>query len=79
MQLWIRRSQTYGNGAVIHFDTVTSTWMQDTNLMSGRMMVVVPVAVVIIGSAVMSSGSPLSLSEQDKKRRYYKTLISQNM
>jgi hypothetical protein len=41
--------------------------MQDTNLMSGRMMVVVPVAVVIIGSAVMSSGSPLSLSEQDKK------------
>jgi hypothetical protein len=41
--------------------------MQDTNLISGRMMVVVPVAVVIIGSAVMSSGSPLSLSEQDKK------------
>jgi hypothetical protein len=31
------------------------------------MMVVVPVAVVIIGSAVISSGSPLSLSEQDKK------------
>jgi hypothetical protein len=52
--------------------------MEDTNLISGRMMVVVPVAVVIIGSAVMSSGSPLSLSEQDKKRRYFKPRIIQN-
>jgi hypothetical protein len=42
--------------------------MEDTNLISGRMMVVVPVAVVIIGSAVISSGSPLSLSEQDKRQ-----------
>ncbi len=52
--------------------------MQDTNLISGRMMVVVPVAVVIIGSAVMSSGSPLSLSEQDKIRRYFKPRIILN-